>query len=101
MPAFAPGVGYVPPNTTKVIASAGGVVTAVVFSHIDANAQTITLYDNAKGDTTPPIIMAFGVNANVSAVHTVHFPQPGLRFNNGLTIIPGACHVLVIGSTNR
>lgn len=98
MAAFAPGQGYCPPGAVKVVATSAGLVTGAFLSHVDPSDQTITLYDSASGDTGATKIVGWGFpHSNVP--HQVHFPSPGLRFNHGLTVDPGNCHVLVIGES--
>lgn len=86
------------PKTTNVttntnLHSGKGAVIALIISHSESTAQTVTIYDNLVASGT--ILASFKIAPEASP-QQITFPAPYyLRFTTGLTVSPGNCTVIV------
>ncbi|MCZ7568971.1 MAG: hypothetical protein M5U01_10345 [Ardenticatenaceae bacterium] len=87
---------FVPAGSPATIHTGRGALLALLASHGQAAAQTLTLYDSGAASGT---ILARVTVAPEASPAVILFPDGfPLRFATGLAVDPGGCDVSVIAS---
>lgn len=93
---YAGSTSFVPAGSPTTIHTGRGALLALLVSHSQAAAQTVTLYDS--GAVSGTVLTRVTVAPEASPA-MILFPESfPLRFVTGLAVHPGNCDVTVIAS---
>jgi hypothetical protein len=84
------------PGGTKTIHAGKGALLALVISHAEGTAQTVTLYDSLSAAGV--LLARFVVAPEQSPAYLRFSDGFPLRFSTGLTMAAGDCSVVVIAT---